>query len=88
MVTSHKVHQPEIDITGPDTATGTWGLEDVVIITDHGLEIRGAAFYSDKYVKVDGEWRIRHTGYRRLFEEIGPRPADLKLTANRWADPT
>ena len=27
MVTSHKVHQPEIDLTGPDTATATWGLE-------------------------------------------------------------
>ena len=86
MVTSHKVHQPEIDLTGPDTATGTWGLEDVVIITDHALEIRGAAFYSDRYTKVDGEWRISHTGYQRLYEEMGMRPESLKLTANRWAD--
>ena len=85
MVTSHKVHQPEIELTGPDSATATWGLEDVVIITDHALEIRGAAFYSDEYAKVDGEWRIRHTGYQRLYEEMGKRPADLKLTANRWA---
>ena len=85
MLTSHKVHQPEIDLTGADTATGTWGLEDVVIITDAALTIRGAAFYSDSYVKVDGHWRIRHTGYQRLYEEMGPRPADLKLTANRFA---
>ena len=86
MVTSHKVHQPEIELTGPDTATATWGLEDVVIITDHALEIRGAAFYSDRYTKVDGAWRISHTGYERLYEEMGKRPPDLKLTANRWAD--
>ncbi|MEY2565850.1 MAG: hypothetical protein QOE35_379 [Actinomycetota bacterium] len=86
MVTSHKVHQPEIDLTGPGRASGTWGLEDVVIITDHALEIRGAAFYADEYVKVDDAWRIKHTGYQRLFEEMGSRPADLKLTANRWAD--
>jgi hypothetical protein len=85
MVTSHKVHQPEIELTGADTATGTWGLEDVVIITDAAITIRGAAFYSDRYVKVDGAWRIAHTGYERLFEEMGPRPADLKLTANRFA---
>jgi hypothetical protein len=86
MVTSHKVHQPEIELTSPSTATGTWGLEDVVIITDSALEIRGAAFYADEYLKVNGNWRIKHTGYRRLFEEMGPRPAELKLTANRWAD--
>ena len=84
MLTSHKVHQPEIDLTGPDTATGTWGLEDVVLIVDGGLTIRGAAFYSDEYVKVDGSWRIKHTGYRRVFEEMQPRAADIKLTASRW----
>jgi hypothetical protein len=87
MLTSHKVHQPEIELTGPDTATGTWGLEDVVILTEPGLTIRGAAFYRDDYVKVDGDWRIKHTGYRRVYEEMGPRPADLKLTANRWGEP-
>ena len=86
MITSHKVHQPEIELTGTDTATGVWGLEDVVIISDAGITIRGAAFYADEYAKVDGAWRIRHTGYRRVFEEMGPRPADLKLTANHWGD--
>ena len=86
MLTSHKVHQPEIELTGPTTATGVWGLEDVVILADAALTIRGAAFYTDEYAKVDGEWKIRHTGYRRVFEEMGPRPADLKLTANRWGD--
>ena len=84
MLTSHKVHQPEIDLTGPDTATGTWGLEDVVILADQKLTIRGAAFYADRYEKVDGEWRIRHTGYQRVYEEMGKRPDDLKLTASRW----
>jgi hypothetical protein len=86
MLTSHKVHQPEIELTGPDSATGVWGLEDVVILADAALTIRGAAFYNDEYAKVDGEWKIRHTGYRRVFEEMGPRPAELKLTANRWGD--
>ena len=84
MLTSHKVHQPEIDLTGPDSATATWGLEDVVLLVDRRLTIRGAAFYADEYVKVDGHWKIKHTGYRRVYEEMQPRPADLELTASRW----
>jgi len=83
MLTSHKVHQPEIDLTGPDTASGIWALDDVVILVDHALTIRGAAYYDDRYVKRDGEWRIAHTGYRRIYEEMHPRSPDITLTAPR-----
>ena len=58
MLTSHKVHQPEIELTGPETATATWALDDVVIHLDYNLRISGAAFYRDEYVKRDGEWLI------------------------------
>jgi hypothetical protein len=85
MLTSHKVHQPEITLTGPDSATGVWGLDDVVIMDNLGLVVRGASFYDDRYAKVDGAWRIAHTGYRRVFEEIEPRSPDVKLTASWWA---
>jgi hypothetical protein len=30
-------------------------------------------------VKVDGEWRIKHTGYERVYEEMEPRSGDIKL---------
>lgn len=83
MLTSHKVHQPEIEVDG-DRATATWALEDVVIHLDYNLRISGAAFYSDRYVKVDGEWRIEHTGYERIYEEMQPRADDTKLTARKW----
>jgi hypothetical protein len=91
MLTSHKCHHPEIDLTGQGTATGVWALEDVVVLIGEGGEggvtIRGAAFYTDRYVKVDGEWRIRHTGYKRTYEEIQSRVGvpGLRLTAN-WFD--
>jgi hypothetical protein len=51
------------------------------------LTIRGAAFYEDEYLKVDGEWKIQHTGYRRTYEEMQPRKEvpGLKLTASWWA---
>ena len=85
MLTSHKVHQPEITLTGPGTATGVWALDDVVIMDDIGLVVRGASFYDDRYVKVDGTWLIAHTGYRRVFEELAPRSPEVKLTASWWA---
>ncbi|MFM8238617.1 MAG: nuclear transport factor 2 family protein [Actinomycetota bacterium] len=84
---SHKMHHPEIDLTGPDTARGVWALDDVVVMTDFELTIRGCSFYEDDYVKQDGVWRISRTGYRRVFEEIQPRgPVEgLRLTASWWA---
>jgi hypothetical protein len=82
VLTSHKVHQPEIDRTGPDWARGVWGLEDVVVSTEFGITIRGSAFYTDEYLKLDGSWRIRSTGYKRVYEEMEPRVADLKVTAS------
>lgn len=80
MITMHQVHQPEIELTSATTATGTWGLEDRVIMIDHKLTLRGAAFYSDSYVKLDGEWKIAHTGYERVFEEMEPRSDKITLT--------
>ena len=86
-VSSHKAHHPEIDLTGPDTATGVWALEDTVIDLQWGLDIRGAAFYEDEYVKRDGAWRIGRTAYKRVFEELSPRDgrAGLQVTASWWA---
>jgi hypothetical protein len=84
-LSSHRVHHPEIDLTGPDTAVGTWALEDTVLVGAFGVQVRGAAFYSDEYRKVDGQWRISRTGYKRTFEEVEPldRPG-RRLTASWW----
>lgn len=84
ILTSHLVASPEIELLGPDEATGSWALQDVVVLDEAGLVVRGASYYDDSYVKRDGEWRIAHTGYRRLYEEIAPRPDGTKLTASWW----
>jgi hypothetical protein len=77
VITFHQVHHPEIEITSPTTATGRWYLEDRVI--NHGPALpempahsilSGAAYYSDEYVKRDGEWKISRTGYERTYVEI------------------
>jgi hypothetical protein len=86
MLTSHKVHHPEIELLDPSTARAVWALEDVVVHLDYNMTIRGAAFYTDEYVKVDGEWKIKHTGYERVYEEMEPRSSDIKLTAKKWKD--
>jgi bile-acid 7alpha-dehydratase len=86
MITSHTVHHPEIDFTSETAARGVWALTDTVIETSANITIRGAAFYEDEYVKVDGQWKIKSTGYKRIFEEVvsrGDTPS-LKLTASCW----
>ncbi len=84
MLTSHKVHQPEITLTGPDEATGIWALDDIVILGELRMTVRGSSFYDDRYVRQDGAWRIAHTSYKRMFEELEPRPESIELTASWW----
>ena len=79
MLSNHFFSHPIIEVDG-DTATGAWELMDIVILEEPGLLIRGASIYADSYVRVGGEWKIKHTGYKRLWEEIGPR-GDFKTTA-------
>ena len=83
---SHRVHHPEIEFQSATTARATWALEDQVIETKAQITIRGAAFYHDEYVKQDGVWLIRSTGYERTFEEMESRKdhPSLRLTQSAW----
>ena len=67
LVTMHHGHHPEITIDG-DTAVGVWHLHDKVLYPAFNYSLEGAALYTDRYVRVDGEWLIAHTGYERIFE--------------------
>ena len=50
LITMHHCHHPEIDVEpGADEATGTWALEDKVILWKDRLMITGATFYEDRY---------------------------------------
>ncbi|MEU4345394.1 nuclear transport factor 2 family protein [Nocardia sp. NPDC023852] len=86
VITEHRCDHPEIDVDG-DSATGTWYLADTVLIPSHNMLLRGAAFYSDRYVRCDdGCWRISHTGYERTYEvvlSLSDLPS-LRLTSSRW----
>src|SRR3546814_13965989 len=75
ILTSHRGPQPEIELKGPDEATGTWALEDVVIHQDFGVTIHGASFYSDRYVEVDDRWSSEE---RRVGKEC------VRTCRSRW----
>ena len=65
----HHGHQPEIDLTGPATARGTWALDNYFFNVGQNRCVRIGAFYHDRYEKRDGAWRIAHTGYTYVFHE-------------------
>jgi hypothetical protein len=68
IVTFHFAGQPEIDVDG-DRATGTWAFEDTVIVQDHRLVIKGAAYYEETYARdTEAGWRISRIGYVRTYE--------------------
>jgi hypothetical protein len=83
---SHRCSHPEIHLDG-DEATGTWALDDTVVDPEMGYLLQGAAFYEDRYVRVDGRWLIARTGYRRTFEYVMPLTAlaGFSLTASWWS---
>jgi hypothetical protein len=86
IITVHQCHHPELSVDG-DTATGTWYLEDKVIITEHRMLLTGAAFYEDEYRRGPDGWQISRTGYVRSYEamqSLDDTPS-WRLTANRWA---
>jgi len=90
MISMHQCHHPEIELTSDTTAKGIWALQDYLIITQANMSLRGAGFYHDEYVKVNGEWKIKHTGYKRIFEEVWDRgeTKSLKITASMFPSST
>ena len=62
--TVHHQHTPEIEITGPDAATGTWAMEDFV---DFGtFVLRGFGHYVEEYVRTADGWQIKSSTLIRL----------------------
>ena len=67
VITEHRVTHPDITVTG-DTATGSWYLQDRVIVADLNFMLIGAAFYRDTYRRTDAGWKIAGTGYDRTYD--------------------
>ncbi len=74
-VTVHQGHMPEIEFTGPDSATGVWAMFDWVDDPGRGGAWQGFGHYHEKYVReLDGSWRIREVRLTRLrVDKVEPR---------------
>ena len=72
MVTQHNGHHPEIDILSDTEASGIWYLHDFVLEFRRKQHITGTAFYRDTYVKREGQWKIKHTEFERIYEISEP----------------
>lgn len=71
----HHGHMPEIELTGTDTASGVWALEDYNIWED-GSQNHGWGHYLETYARQDGRWRIKTMAlsYLRVERSFGTPP--------------
>jgi uncharacterized protein (TIGR02246 family) len=69
VVTVHHGHMPEIELTSPTTATGTWAMEDL-LRWPAGNEVHGYGHYLETYEKSDGTWLIKTSTLTRLGVDL------------------
>jgi len=62
--TMHHQHTPEIEITGPNAASGTWAMNDIVHLGTFVL--RGFGHYSEEYVRTSEGWKIKSSTLTRV----------------------
>ncbi len=84
-VGQHNGHHPEIDVLSETEATGLWYLSDVALNLRSKVSTIGSSLYRDRYVKIDGVWKIRTTQYERIFEIVEPIEKLPNLTAHYLA---
>lgn len=63
---------PEVTITGDNTASGIWYLQDVFIDLEKDAHTFGTAIYTDTYRREGGHWKIETTYYDRVIEVLTP----------------
>jgi uncharacterized protein (TIGR02246 family) len=88
--TVHHGHMPEIEVTGPDTARGTWAMFDYVewppSEAGERVGLQGYGHYLEEYVREDGAWRIARLHLSRLrVDALGGSPAPTRPSTRRRA---
>jgi hypothetical protein len=72
VTTVHHGHMPEIELTSPATATGTWAMEDELWWPKGGplAHLHGYGHYHESYVKTPSGWRIKTMTLTRLRRDV------------------
>lgn len=63
MVEMHHGANPQIKITGPDSARATWSLHYFLIQTEQKSLTQLGGYYEDEYQRIGGEWKISKTKF-------------------------
>lgn len=79
-ISNHFGVHPIIEITGRDTAKGTWHLQDWLLDTVSRRVRKGAAIIRDEYARIEGRWQIRRYAYSRIWEIDEDWPAGSDVT--------
>lgn len=75
---SHQVHTPEVELTGPDTAQAVWAMQDRVVWQPGKSPVEGVGSitgygqYHETYRRVDGEWKIASLRLSRFHVDMHP----------------
>ena len=59
----HHGTAPEIEMTGPDSATGRWRMRFQLLETENRQVQLMSGYYEDVYARVNGEWKMRVSKY-------------------------
>jgi hypothetical protein len=75
VTTVHHGHVPEISIESADSASGIWPMEDKLWVEPGSALpfswMHGYGHYHERYVRLNGEWRIKETRLSRLRVDVG-----------------
>lgn len=85
-VAMHHGHMPEITLSGEDSATGLWYLEDIFIALDRQTHTIGTAIYRDEYRREADGWKIARTEYDRVIELNFPLDPKIEIASHRLAE--
>jgi hypothetical protein len=70
--TFHRATMPEITLTGPDSASALWAMQDVVDLEVRGqhYEFEGYGYYYEEYQRGPDGWRIKATRLDRRAKKM------------------
>jgi hypothetical protein len=73
--TVHHGHMPEITIESSSSATGIWAMEDKLWVQEGSplpfKWLHGYGHYHERYMRIDGAWRIAEIRLTRLRVDVG-----------------
>ena len=70
----HHGHNPQITLTGPDSATALWDLDFCQINVKERTIVQLSGQYTDSYERINGRWQIRSMRFQRsafVMRQVG-----------------